>query len=176
MCGKGCGSCGDGQSCIDGECREGTSCSDCGLQLRLLDRRVVSNKIVRVTLGIDFQESSKDAGPRLVDIRIDSDHVVRLISAEAGPALVETGKDLFFDETTRQSWQERSDRSYQLLAYSVAGAVRLKSGRLMKLSFDLAEPGPVRFSLLRHAQTFAPLDADSALQSSQYEQALVVSQ
>jgi hypothetical protein len=174
MCGAECGSCGDGQSCIDGACRVGTSCSDCNLQLRLLDRRVVSKKLVRVVLAVDFTVGAEDSGPRLLDVHVGADKVVKLVSAEAGPALLDTGKDLFLDESTQRTWQRRPDGNYRVLAYSLVGAKRVKSGRLMTLVFDLAESGPVSFSLLRHAQTFAPLEADAALQSSPYDQALVV--
>ncbi|HET9955614.1 MAG TPA: hypothetical protein VFQ61_13965, partial [Polyangiaceae bacterium] len=174
ICGQECGSCGNGQSCVDGQCREGVSCADCGLQIRLLERQVLANKIVRTKIAVDYQATSEETGPRLVDTRIGADHVVNLVEAEPGPALIQTGKDLFVDETTHRAWQEKPDESFQLLAYSVSGTLRVKSGRLVTLTFDLAEPGPVRFSLLRHAQTFAPLDADNALQSSKYEQPLVV--
>jgi len=175
VCGKECGSCGDGQSCVAGQCQEGVSCTECGLQLRLLERTVLSNKLVRVKLAVDFEASSENSAPRLADIRIGADHVVKLVEAQSGPALSATGKELFVDESTQKPWQERPDQSYQLLAYSVSGTLRVRSGRLLTLTFDLAEPGPVRFALVRHAQTFAPLDADNVLQSSTYDQSLVVS-
>jgi len=152
------------------------SCAECGLKLRLIERQVLSNKIVRVKLAVDFDATSEQSGPRLVDVRVGSDHRVNLVQADAGPALTSTGKDLFVDQLTQDTWQEKPDRSYQLLAYSVTGTARVNTGRLMTLTFDLAESGPVTFELLRHAQTFAPLDADNVLQASTYDNSLVVSQ
>ena len=73
--------------------------------------------------------------------------------------------------TPRRVGTGRSSR----LRLSVSGTARVNAGRLMTLTFDLAEPGPVKFELLRHAQTFAPLDADSVLQASSYDRSLVVS-
>lgn len=175
ICGVSCGSCGDGQSCIDGQCREGVSCADCNLQLRLLDRTVLNDKIVRVKLGVDFQANSEGAGPRLVDLRIAADRVVSLTHVEAGPALLGSGKDLFVDESTQLPFQEKPDDSYQLLAYGISGTLRVQSGRMIELTFDMAEAGPVRFTLLRHLQTFAPLESDNVLQASSYDQSLVVS-
>ena len=176
ICAAECGACGDGQSCIDGQCREGVSCRDCALQLRLIDRQVIDQKIVRVKLGVEVSVADDNSGPRLMDVRVLSDKVVQLVDATAGPALYQTGKDLFVDESTHTPWQQRGDQSYQLLAYSVSGTLRVSSGRVMTLTFDLAEPGPVNFSLVRHTQTFAPLDADSALQVTAYDQPLAVSQ
>jgi len=175
MCGEACGACGDGQACLDGQCREGVSCLDCGLQLRLLERRIISGKIARVVIAVELDTTKASASPRLIDLRIGSDRVVELVKAEAGPALLETGKDLFQDETTKQRWQQKPDKNYQVLAYSLAGTARVSGGRVMTLTFDLAEKGPVRFSVQRRTQTFAPLDADSPLQASQYDEALVVS-
>jgi len=174
VCGEACGTCGDGQACMEGQCREAVSCVDCGLQLRLIERRVISDRIVRVKVGVDFKSVGDNSAPRLVDVRVGADHAVSLVEAEAGPALTGTGKALFLDEATNQSWQEKSDDSFQVLAYSVSGTLRVNSGRMMTLTFDLAEPGPVRFAFLRHAQTFAPLDADGVLQSSDYDKGLVV--
>jgi hypothetical protein len=174
VCGEACGTCGDSQACVEGECREAVSCTDCGLQIRLIDRTVISGRIVRVKIGVDFKDAGGSSGPRLVDLRIGADHVVDLVEAEPGPALVGSGKTLFLDETTNQSWQAKGDESYQLLAYSVSGTLRVSSGRMMTLTFDLAEAGPVQFGLIRHAQTFAPLEADSILQSSEYDKVLVV--
>jgi hypothetical protein len=174
LCGKNCGGCGESQACIDGQCREGLSCADCGLQLRLIDRTVINGKVVRVKLGVELGDGASAApAPRLIDLRIAADHPAELVAATPGPSLLETGKDLFQDEVTKKSWQRRPDQSYQVLAYALTGTLRVKPGRIMTLTFDLAESGPVKFALQRHAQTFAPLDADSALQASQYDEAVV---
>jgi hypothetical protein len=151
------------------------TCRDCSLQLRLIERTVVNDKIVRVKVGVDVAVPDDNSGPRLVDVRIAADKLVNLVEATAGPALLKTGKDLFVDEATHDPWQQRGDQSYQLLAYSVSGTLRVTSGRIMTLTFDLAEPGPVNFALTRHSQTFAPLDADNVLQASTYDQPLTVS-
>jgi hypothetical protein len=145
------------------------------LQIRLLGRQVLADKIVRVQIGVDVQAAGAAAGPRLMDIRIGADKPVALVEATPGPALLQAGKDLFVDRSTHDPWQRRGDQSYQLLAYGVSGTLRVTSGRIMTLTFDLAEPGPVKFALVRHAQTFAPADSDNLLQAAAYDQPITVS-
>jgi hypothetical protein len=174
VCGKACGECGASQACISGQCREAVSCKDCVLKLRLLERTVINSKIVRVKLEITTDFPDAVPGPRLIDIRIVADKSAQLVDAQAGPALQQTGKDLFMDESTHEPWQELGDRSYQLLAYNVTGTLRVASGSLLTATFDLAEAGPVKFSIVRHNQTFAPLDMDNVLQASTYDDAVTV--
>jgi len=135
---------------------------------------VVGKKIVRVKLAVEAAFPDDTSGPRLIDVRLRADKVVRLVEAQAGPALLQTGKDLFMDESTHEPWQVRGDESYQLLAYNVSGTLRVVSGLVLTATFDLAESGPVQFSLLRHNQTFAPIDVDNALQAQTYDAAVTV--
>jgi len=77
-------------------------------------------------------------------------------------------------EPWAQPWRRRGDGAYQLVAYEATNAELVADGRVVELTLSLDEWGPVRFSLQRHEQTFAPSDADAALQASPYDTEVIV--
>lgn len=175
VCGQGCGSCDASQSCVQGRCQEAINCADCALRFFVVERRVVDGRIKQVTLAVDYQPTELEPRPRLADLRVVADRPVSLTSATAGPALTTVGKQLFVDESTGKPWKVRDDGTLQFLAYRATNTESFATGRMLTLTFTLDQLGPVRFALQRRLQTFAPPEADSALQASTFETEVVVS-
>lgn len=175
MCGQSCGLCGDGKSCVAGQCRDALNCDDCALKFSVVSKEVVDGKIRSVVLALDYQPADGEPRPRLADFRIAASRRVELVEVEEGDALEQAGKKLFRDEVAKRNFQRRRDGSYQLFAYGVSDVETLQPGRIVTLKFSLQELGPVSFSLTRRAEVFAPPPADSALQSTSYDHAVVVS-
>ncbi len=175
ICGESCGDCSNSESCIAGSCQEAISCSDCPLRLELVERSVEDRRLTRVVLAIQYAPAETEPRPRLADFRIRADRPVQLMKAEEGLALASAEKELYVDEITNNPWKVRADGSYQMLVYGYANTRSFVEGRLVTFTFELDEPSPVTFSFVRHEQTFAPANSDAALQSSNYDAALVVS-
>jgi hypothetical protein len=175
VCGHACGECGAGEACIENACKDARGCVDCALHLTVVDRKVVSDHITEVTLGVEYAPGSDTPHPRMADLRVRADRDVTLVSAEAGPALVNADKELYVDDVTDQPWKVRKDGSFQLLAFGSANTTPFVAGRMLTLKFRTNELNPIQFSLVRREQTLAPTDADLSLQGSAYDQAVVVS-
>ena len=111
----------------------------------------------------------------MADFRIAANKPVTLEKVQLGPALKDADKSLYFDEMTGNHWKVRPDKSIQLMALSMANTNEFVTGRVMTLTFVCDERDPITFSLVKRSQTFAPPAADSALQASAYDQAVVVS-
>ena len=77
-------------------------------------------------------------------------------------------------EPWAKPWRRRGDGSYQVVAYEPTNTEPLADGRVVELKLSLDEWGPVRFSLQRREQIFAPPESDSALQSSSYDTEVIV--
>ena len=60
------------------------------------------------------------------------------------------------------------------VVYEATNTELVGAGRFMEIPLSLDEWGPVKFALQRREQTFAPADADSALQSSSYDSEVIV--
>jgi hypothetical protein len=185
LCGTSCGTCGSGQSCIWSNCYQsshGQSCPDCSLRLTLLSTSTDSTTrgISQATIAVDYSPSDAEPHPRLADLRIRANTAVTLTSAIEGPALTDVSKQLFVDPATGQHWRVRTDGTNQLLVISFANTNRLNAGRVATLTFSVLHPETtvssfLAFKLIKRNQTFAPPDADAALQSSQYDLAVVAS-
>jgi hypothetical protein len=110
----------------------------------------------------------------MADFRIRSSRPAAVRAAHAGPALASARKDLVLFEPRAEPWRRRSDGAYQFLAYEATNTELVADGRVVELTFSLDEWGPVKFSLQRREQTFAPSEADLALQSSHYDSEVIV--
>jgi len=174
MCGSACGACSAGQSCVQGSCQEAVSCTDCPLSLRVLDKILVGGKLREVTLAVDYAPLETEPRPRLADFRIRSSRPSVVRQAHAGPALTKAQKSLVSFEPWAEPWRRRADGAYQLLAYEATNTELVAEGRVLEVTLSLDEWGPVKFSLQRREQTFAPPDADLALQASSYDSEVIV--
>jgi hypothetical protein len=177
LCGVSCGTCPSGQTCYWNRCYQApvdVSCPDCALRLSLVSKEVspTSGNLTKIVLAIDYTPSAQ-APARMADLRVYANAEVDLVKAEAGPALSDAQKILFPDPATHRTWKKRADRSFQMLALSLANTNPVAAGRVATLEFSLDTPGPVPFKLVRH-ETLAPTPADNALDSLPYDSAIVV--
>ena len=150
------------------------SCPACSLKLSLVDKTVFNGRVLEAVLAIDYNPVEGEPRPRLADLRIAVEGDAELTSVEAGPGLVQAGKDLYLDPQTQKPFKRRPDGSYQLMAYSVGSTSTFLPGRLATLRFAHSESAPLAFTLVRRAQVFAPQAADAALQTSAYDDQVVV--
>lgn len=121
-----------------------------------------------------YEPAEGEPRARIADLRIAVDKAAELIAVEQGPSLLDVEKSLFADPSTGNLWQERADGAFQLLAIGTLNTQTLAPGRVAVLTFRVSERGPVRFALQRRQQTLAPSGADGALQSTEYDRAVVV--
>jgi hypothetical protein len=153
-----------------------TSCATCSLQLSLLHKVVDSTtgNLTSVTLAVDYLPETHEPHPRLADLRIYANGPVTLTGLVPGPALTDAGKELFNDPITGNPWKARADGSSQLLVLSFTNTNPLASGRVVDLTFEMDHDQLIPFRIVKRDQTFAPADADAALQSSSFNAAVVV--
>lgn len=174
MCGTACGSCTDSQSCVQGSCSEAISCESCPLSLRLVGKKLSGGKLQQVTLAVDYAPTELEPRPRIADLRLRGSRAAVVRAAVAGAALTKADKSLVLFEPWTQPWRRRGDGSYQVVAYEPTNTQLLADGRVVELTLSLDEWGPVKFSLQRRQQIFAPPESDSALQSSSYDSEVIV--
>jgi len=175
VCGQECGACADDASCVTGTCKQALNCQGCSLPFYTLSRKIVDGRIREVTFALDYAPAEHEPRPRLADLRVRANRKATLKSVQLGGALSSAGKALFVNSETGEPWKKRADGSFQILAYRATNTNPFGTGRLMTMTFELNELGPVEFTLVRRLQTFAPPEADAALQSTSYETAVVVS-
>ena len=174
MCGHACGACSDSQSCVQGSCIEAISCENCALSLRLVSKKLAAGKLHEVTLAVDYAPTELEPRPRMADFRLRASRPAVVRAAVAGPALTQADKSLLLFEPWGQPWRRRGDGSYQLVVYKPTNNGFVADGRVVALTLSLDEWGPIRFSLQRRQQIFAPPESDSALQSSSYDTEVIV--
>lgn len=173
LCGTVCGPCGEG-TCFWNACVSGPrdqACSDCALRLSVREQTDGE-----VTLSIDYDGGGENA-PRIVDLRLQASHPVSLVRVTPGNALTDAGKDLYRDPASGQLWRNLGHQIWGILGISLSNMNSIASGPLAELTFDLSgvEPGAsVAFRLVKRHETFAPADADMALQGESYDAAVVV--
>lgn len=174
VCGIQCGTCGATDACIEGACVApvDTSCTDCPLQLSVIDRTKSNGRLTQVTLAVDFVPPSNVPGPRLVDIRIASNQNVTLNAVSMGSALKNGSKQ--FVQYNNQNWKQRMDGTWQMVAYSIVNTLPVPAGRLLTATFVMNSASPVAFQLVKRAQTFAPADADAMLDHVVYGAGVVI--
>jgi hypothetical protein len=175
VCGGACGTCESGKECSAGMCVAGVSCETCAMRLVLLDKRVADGRLLELTIGLDYQPSDQDERPRLLDLRLVAGMDARLMEVQPGEALLLAHKELYRDPETGAAFRKHGDGSYQLMAYSIGNTDTVGEGRIATLKFSVASSAPVPVQLVRRLESAAPPPADAALQSSSYDQSLVVS-
>lgn len=150
------------------------NCDDCSLKLSLIDQRRVNGTIQSVTLAIDYAPTEEQLRPRIADLRLVSSLPAVLSSVEAGAALNAAGKDFFVDPATLKPWRKRADGSWQLLILSTLNSNSINAGRIATLTYDVNSRSAISFSLVKRPETFAPADADDAINSTSYGKGVVV--
>ena len=174
VCGESCGGCDGALSCIDGACATAVNCPACSLALTLIDKTVSGGRVLEAVFTLTYQPAEGEPRPRLADLRFALEGDAELVKVEPGAGLTAAGKQLFVDSKTQKPWRRRADGSYQLMAYSLGSTETFAAGTLLTLRFAHSQPGPFSLALVRRLQTFAPQPADSALQSSAYDGAVLV--
>lgn len=183
LCGQPCGNASGG--CVDASAAcfwngcyvppVASSCATCSLKLTVLSKTVsASGNITEVKLAVDYDPEATEPKPRMIDLRLYSNKPVTLTQAVEGQALVEASKNFYTDPITNRPWKARADRSFQLLLLSLTNTNVIGPGRIAELTFTLDDPGPVPFRILPGGQVFAPPDADTALHSTSFADAVVV--
>jgi hypothetical protein len=185
-CGPNDGECATGESCVEGYCYPST------LKMTLASSELSEDDgKVHGTLQIEYVPRPGEPRPRMADIRLTTDRDVNLEfdSVTLGGAGTGAHKSLYEDPITLMPWRYRPDGAIQLLIHTadedLANASQVfQSGVLLIINFvcDLKDDDPgtgtrenvVKVSLTRRDQTFAPFDADIALQETAYDQAVVV--
>ena len=167
VCGEACGECGSDQECMEGSCYPYT------LQLSVSGRATVGAQ-TQITLLIDYDPRPGEPRPRMADFRITTDKSVNLEvdSVTMGPAMGK--KQLYIDPISEKPWRIRPDGSVQLLIHSLTNLDTLREGHLLWITVTCEIEDSVKFSLIKRHQTFAPFEADFALQESAYNKAVVV--
>jgi hypothetical protein len=153
---------------------EAVSCAECSLRLRLVGRRLVEGRLREVQLALDYQPQEGEARPRMGSFVIRASKPVWLKHAVPGPALVGANKTLAEFPPWGDRWRRLANGAFELLAYRSSSAEPIQTGEVARLTFALEEWGPVRFSILRREQTFAPQEADAPLQASRYDGLVIV--
>ena len=170
VCGDDCGSCEADEACLEGFCFPST------LRMSVQDPQTIDG-ITRAMLLVDYEPRTGEPRPRMADLRIkpNTDLNLSVRSVTAGPAM--QNKSFYTDPDSGDSWRIRSDGSIQLLIYSTTNTSSFDTGHLLwiELEFEIpASADSASFSLIRRDQTFAPFEADLALQESAYELPVVV--
>ena len=71
VCGEVCGTCNTDNTCIVGNCyaeAADVSCTDCSLQVVVLNKTITNGQIVGVDLAIDYQPTDMEPNPRIMDL------------------------------------------------------------------------------------------------------------
>lgn len=186
-CGKVCGEfCGEhGGDCPNGEVCEDGGCFPNSLSVSIQSQpTLVDAGTKRVTLRIDYNPREGEPRPRMADLRLVTEPftVLKMVSASL---LSTQPKDLYMDPYTELPWRIRTDGSVQFLIYSADLAMAdglLIKGPLMTVTFDYDAKAEsdgqgaesFKVGLLKRHQTFAPFEADYALQESAYDHAVEV--
>jgi hypothetical protein len=194
-CGEVCGeSCGSDGACAAAEdvcawnqcyvAPAASSCEDCSLELRVLASTLDSStNTLTATVAIDYNPEASEPNPRVLDVRLYANAPIVVKDVRGGDALKNAGKELVENPLTGKPWKGRGDGSKQMLVVSYTNTNRIQAGRILELdltldtslfdsTMDLYRFLPVK--LLKREQTFAPLEADSAIQSTDFGAAVVV--
>jgi hypothetical protein len=142
-----------------------------------LDQRNQGSAVQRVTLALESGGSAVGAAPRLADFRVTSSPAMRLDRLEVGPSLADARKLLHRFVDTNLPYSQEEEGTYRVVVQTGARHTEIPPGRWLTLHFvaDNPVPGPVRFNLARHPDLLAPALAEVALQTSSYDNPLVVS-
>jgi hypothetical protein len=178
VCGEVCGVCTGDAQCITGSCYSeavDVSCDLCSLQVVVINKTVNNGLITAVTLAIDYQPTTTEPNPRIMDLYFKADAHAQPLTATEGAALTAASKTLSSDTVTGNSWLTTNDGHMRFLAFSAGNTNDIEAGRLLEVSFAV-NPGQsgLLFSLIKREETFAPPDADAALYGQDYDAPVVI--
>jgi hypothetical protein len=177
LCGESCGSCADDAVCFDGQCLAATpeSCTgpECYLRLEVVEQRAAPDGGTQVTLAVAYEPPENAPHARIADIRLRSNRQLTVISAAAGQAILDAGKDLYRSPATGEAYRQKADGTLQFLAVSLQNTERIASGQLLNVTVSFTGDSAV-FRLAKRQQIFAPPEADHVVQGSDYDAPVVV--
>lgn len=191
VCGELCGSdgaCADtGDVCAWNQCYTppvASSCEGCSLQLKVLAYSLdTDTDTLSATLAIDYTPAASEPNPRVLDVRLYANAPFVASAVRPGDALQNAGKELYTNPQTGNPWKNRGDGSKQMLVVSFTNTNRIQAGRILELDLSLdasqfdSSMAPYYYlplKLLKREQTFAPLEADNAIQSTEFDTPVVV--
>ena len=145
--------------------------------MSVVNKQVENGVITGLTLGVDYFPTDLEVRPRIVDIRLNIPAGLVLDNLVLGIAGTSASKDLYLDPESGAAWKVRSDGSIQALVIALDNTNTLESGRLLTYTFSIPSPqaGSISVNLVKRVQTFAPPDADTAIDATAYDNALEVS-
>jgi hypothetical protein len=177
LCGESCGSCADDAVCEEGQCLAASSESctgpNCHLRLEVIEQKAAPDGSTQVTLAVAYEPPEGAPHARIADVRLRCNRQLTVISAAAGPAILDAGKDLYRSSATGEAYRQRADGILQFLAVSLQNTERFTSGRLLTVTVSFKGDSAV-FRLAKRQQIFAPTTADHAIQGSAYHAPVVV--
>ena len=202
-CGQVCGSCATGTHCDNGQCTcspscggktcaddngcGGTcspcpsevSCTDCTLQLKVVDRELTATGQVKaVVLAIDYVAAADTPLPSLANVSVRIDGPMDLLQVGIGAPVLEADKRLLPDASTGRPYRTHDDGRVSFVIMSPTSNQPIGSGRwiLMRVEFTDAVAGdqPMVARLVPHKEMLAPEVADAALWSEILDGAVVV--
>lgn len=197
-CGEPCGICSEGFACVAGRCEcapnctaercgeddgcggecgpcdASSNCTDCQLQLSVVERQA-SPEAEYVTLAIDYAASPTAPLPTLADLRLHVDGA-ELSRVALGESLLNAHKELLENPRTGKPFQELPGGNYQLVVFSSNDAGAFEPGRLLFLRFRLdgIVGRPATFNIIAREQIFAPAAADQLLWGGGYDGVVAV--
>ncbi len=167
VCGEDCGTCTGDESCMEGFCFPSS------LKLSLVNSKTNGSKTM-VTLAIEYNPRDGEPRPRMADFRITTNKVIEMDIADPISGVAMTGKQFYKDPISQEDWQIRPDGSVQFLVYSLTSLATFGTGNVFIVTLACEIEDSVSFSLVRRNQTFAPFEADYAIQESAYDLPVVV--
>lgn len=106
-------------------------------------------------VSVNFEKAADSQGPRVAELRLSLSPDLTFVSAQAGPALTEAGKDLIA--------QVEEDGVIRLVALSASSAAEIGSGVLATVKVRRSGSGPSTAELLLDRPLFAPQEATQGL-------------
>lgn len=208
VCGVACGSCGEGTVCLEGQCvcqpqcsltaceqpdgcegecgpcNSAENCTDCPLQLTVVEQVVNEGLVTELTLAVDYLPAPGKVFPTMADLRIHVSGPAELKSVGLAPAVTEAEKELFTDPDTGKPFRILEDGVHQILVFSTANTNPIMTGRWFLLRFKIGPKSsseanswtnaPALFSLVEREEILAPPSADAVLWGGGYSTPVVV--
>lgn len=200
-CGEVCGECsGDQMACVAGTCAcapdcplaacatddgcggtcplcpQDVSCEGCPLVLSVVERELVNEQLVSVTVALDFLPGGNPELPGMADLRLRLDGDAKIAGVALGEALLHANKELFVDAVSGKPYRVLADGTLQLLVLSTDNNARIGTGRwlFLRVMTPPGSGGPFTLSIVEREQILAPPLADQVLWGANIDGPVVV--
>ena len=167
-----------------GQCNSLENCSECALQLIVVDQLVEDGRVVEMTLAVDFIPAEGKPLPTMADVRFVVSGPAELQQVGIAPAIMDAEKELFVDPITGRPFRVLEGGIHQVLIMSTANTNVIEPGRWLVFKFRVGPTGPdsasnwasqpVVMALVEREEILAPPPADMALWAGGYSDAVVV--